>query len=189
MYWLVSKHVRSCAVECWMSHSLNKMVLGKSAGRGSGWDEGWGLGGCVGPTPAQPLPGIWCSFKLMAACECVKDGAEVACLIKTSNKRFCRGFIALVKWWMNRTNQICLFENRTGKGNNFWTYAQFQWYHFYSSSIFEMFKTSAGKGGDSVSRSLQMELLRCRRVQCLVPCYPAGKRHPGKVLPLSALQA
>lgn len=115
---LILKRVRSHAIEC-LSRNLNKMVLGRSAGRGTGWDEGWGLGWCPACPSVQPLPGGWCSLKLTAACECVKDGDEVASLTKTSNRRFCRGFIALAKWWMNRTNQIWLFEDVTGKGNNF----------------------------------------------------------------------
>lgn len=34
-------------------------------------------------------------------------------------QKFCRGYVALVKCWMNRTNQIQMFENGTAKGNNF----------------------------------------------------------------------
>lgn len=113
---LILKHVRSHAIECLMSRNLNNMALGRSAGRGTGWDEGRGLGRCPS---VQPLPGGWCGLKLTTACEWVKDGDEVAYLTKTSNRRFCRGFIALAKRWMNRTNQIWLFENVTGKGNNF----------------------------------------------------------------------
>lgn len=58
-------------------------------------DEVWdGARGCPS---VQPLLRVWCSPKLMAACEGVKDGDKVAYLTKTSNRRFCRGFIALVK--------------------------------------------------------------------------------------------
>lgn len=116
---LILKRVRSRAIECLMSLNLNKMALGRSAGRGTGWDEGRGLGRCLACPSVQPLPGGWCALKLTTACECVKDGDEVAYLTKTSNRRFCRGFIALAKWWMKRANQIWLFENVTGKGNNF----------------------------------------------------------------------
>lgn len=132
----------------------------------------------------QPLPGVWCSLKLTAACECVKDGDEVVYLTKTSNRRFCRGFIALAKWWMNRTNQIWLFENGTGKGSNF---TELVLGLSNNTLLPPPFLRSAGKGCDSVSPSLQMEMLRHTGVQCLVPCHPAGKEQLVKVLPLRTL--
>lgn len=68
-----------------MSCSLNKMALGKLAGRGAGWAEGGILGWCLVMSICAGFPwGLVFFLKLIAALDHVNDVDEAACVTKTS---------------------------------------------------------------------------------------------------------